>query len=200
MMIEQFENELKLIIIMKKYFLLKSGLILLSMILSANIVSAQSDKTPKVADITRGHEFVFVTKANPKFEKPERVVKTDFAVGEEAFDPYMLNTYTTWRFSGIDVLETNGTTTSYVAVINTETGMYFHRSHDMKSQEEFDKATERGENGSWKDFWKAMEFYFQPEVQEWPYIWLRIPNDENKSLVVTQMSWNTRDFKLVLVK
>lgn len=170
------------------------------MMLSVGTVSAQLNLQPKVADITRDQEFVFVTKANPKFEKPERVVNTDFKVGDEAFDPYKLDSYTTWRFTGADVINHDGSITNYIAIINTETGMYYHRSGSMKTKEEFDKATERGEDNSWKDFWKAMEFYFHPELREWPYIWLRIPNNEDKSLVVTQMSWNTRDFKLVLVK
>jgi len=170
------------------------------MMLSVGTVSAQLNKQPKVTDITRDQEFVLVTKANQKFEKPERVVNSDFEVGDEAFDPYKLNDYTTWRFTGTDIINQDGSITSYIAIINTETGMYFHRSGDMKTKEEFDKATEENEDRSWKDFWKAMEFYFHPEIQEWPYLWLRIPNNEGKSLVVTQMSWNTRDFKLVLVK
>jgi hypothetical protein len=184
---------------MKNHFLIKSGIILLSMMLSASAVFAQLN-VPKVYDIARDHTFVLVTKSNPKFEKPERVVNTEFKVGEEAFDPYKLDSYTTWRFSGIEVINNDGSTTRYVAIVNTETGMYFHRSGDMKTEGDFIKATERSETGSLKDYWKAMEFYFQPEVQEWPYIWLRIPNKEDKSLVVTQMSWNTREFKLVLVK
>jgi hypothetical protein len=185
---------------MKKNYLLKSGIILFSIILSVGTISAQLNLPPKVLDIARDHEFVFVTKANPQFEKPERVVMSDFKVNEEAFDPNSLETYTTWRFQKLEVLNNDGTITLHVAVTNTETGMYYHRTGDMKTREEFEKATERDETGSLKDFWKAMEFYFQPEVKEWPYIWLRIPNNENKSLVVTQMSWNTREFKLVLVK
>jgi len=185
---------------MKRNFLIKAGITLFSMILMTGNLSAQLNLAPKVLDISRDHEFVFVTKANPKFEKPERVVNTDFKVGDEAFDPYKLGTYTTWRFERLDVANHDGSTSRYVAIINTETGMYYHRNNTMKSKAEFDKATERGENGSFKDFWKAMEFYFEPEVREWPYIWLRIPNKDKKSLVVTQMTWNTRDFKLVLVK
>ncbi|MDD4216925.1 MAG: hypothetical protein PHZ24_06280 [Bacteroidales bacterium] len=185
---------------MKKNHLLRSSIILFAMMLSAGTISAQLNLAPKVTDITRDNEFVLVTKSNPKFEKPERVVNTDFKVGEEAFDPYKLNTYTTWRFKGADVINHDGTITHYVAVINTTTGMYYHRSGDMKTSEEYEKAVARGETGSWIDFWKAMEFHFQPEVREWPYIWLRIPNKDKKNLVVTPMSWNTRDFKLVLVK
>jgi hypothetical protein len=183
-----------------KIFLLKTSIIILLMMLIGGSVFAQLNLQTKVQDISRDHEFVFVTKANPNFEKPERVVMSDFKVNDDAFDPYKLDDYTSWRFEKLEVLNHDGTTTMYVAIINTETGMYYHRNNAMKTREEFEKATERAETGSFKDFWKAMEFYFQPEVREWPYIWLRIPNKEDKSLVVTQMSWNTRDFKLVLVK
>jgi hypothetical protein len=185
---------------MKRNFLMKAGITLFSLVLIAGSLSAQLNLAPKVLDLSRDHEFVFVTKANPKFEKPERAVNSDFKVGDEAFDPYKLDSYTTWRFQSLDVANQDGTITRYYAIINTETGMYYHRNNAMKTKEEFDKATERGETGSFKDFWKAMEFYFEPEVREWPYIWLRIPNKDDKSLVVTQMTWNTRDFKLVLVK
>lgn len=183
---------------MKRNFLLKAGITLFSLVLITGSLSAQLNK-PRVLDISGDQYFVFVTKANPKFEKPERVVNSDFKVGEEAFDPYKIHEYTTWRFKTLYVANNDGTSTRYVAIINNETGMYYHRNGDMKSKEEFDKATARGEDGHFKDFWEAMKFYFQPEVREWPYIWLRIPNNEDKSLVVTQMTWNTRDFKLVLV-
>jgi len=193
-----YESKFKLLIM--KSYLLRSSIIIILMILTGGSLLAQLNLQAKVLDISRDHEFVFVTKANSKFEKPERAVMSDFKVNDEAFDPYKLDDYTTWRFDKLEVLNHDGTTTMYVAIINTETGLYYHRNSSMKTREEFEKATERGETGSFKDFWKAMEFYFQPEVTEWPYIWLRIPNKDNKSLVVTQMSWNTRDFKLVLVK
>lgn len=182
---------------MKKKIILKPIIILLVCFISSN-VSAQLNK-PRVLDISRDHHFVLVTKANPKFEKPEQVVNKEFDVDEEAFDPYKLHEYTTWSFQSLNIINHDGTTTRHIAIINDETGMYFHRSGDMKSKEEFEKATKRGEDGSFVDYWLAMKFYFEPEIREWPYIWLRIPNKENKSLVVTQMSWSTRDFKLVLV-
>ncbi|MDD4150456.1 MAG: hypothetical protein PHE33_10550 [Bacteroidales bacterium] len=183
-----------------KSILSKVSITFLAVILLGGSGFAQLNLKPRVLDIAGNHEFVFVTEANPKFEKPERAVMSDFQVNDEAFDPYKLNEYTTWRFENIIVANNDGTTTRYVAIINVETGMYYNSSGYMKSRAEFEKATERNESNSWKDFWKAMEFYFQIEVKEWPYIWLRIPNEENKNRVVTQMSWNTRDFKLVLVK
>ncbi|MDD2635575.1 MAG: hypothetical protein PHW82_08770 [Bacteroidales bacterium] len=183
-----------------KSILSKVGISFLAVILLGSSGFAQLNLKPRVTNIAGNHEFVFVTKANPKFEKPERAVMSDFKVNDEAFNPYKLDTYTTWRFDNLTVRNHDGSSTRYVAIINNETGFYYSRKSEMKTSEEFEKATKRDETGSFKDFWGAMEFYFEIEVKEWPYIWLRIPNKENKNLVVTQMTWNTRDFKLVLVK
>ncbi|MFP4665012.1 MAG: hypothetical protein ACLFM1_11350 [Bacteroidales bacterium] len=180
----------------------KQGILLLAAMLIGMNLSAQLKVKPKVTSITDGHEFVMVIKANEKFEKPERVVMNDFTASEEAFDPNKIDSYPKWRFDPLTIRDPKtGETTRHVAIINVETGKYYHynTSNDkMKSEEEFKKDTEEKDDGSFKDYWKAMQYYFHPEIKNKDYIWFRIPNKEKSTLVITPGTWKTREVKLVL--
>lgn len=184
---------------MSKLRIKKQCILLLTAMLIGMNLSAQLKVKPKVSSITDGHEFVMVTKANEKFEKPERVVMNDFKASEEAFDPNKIDSYPKWRFDNLNVMDPKtGKTTRHVAIINVETGEYYHRKGNMKSEEEFKKDTEKNDDGKFKDYWKAMLFYFHPEIKNEDYIRFRIPNKENKNLIVTPGTWNSREVKLVL--
>jgi predicted SnoaL-like aldol condensation-catalyzing enzyme len=184
---------------MSRFKIKKSGIIILATLLLSINLSAQIKFKPIVRSITDGHEFVMVIKGNEKIEKPERVVMNDFKASEEAFNPNKISTYPSWRFTQLNIMDTKtGKITRHVAIINVETGKYYHSTGSMKSEEDFIKDTEKKEDGSYKDYWKAVMYYFQPEIQNEDYIWFRIPNKENTSMVVTPGTWNTREVKLVL--
>ncbi|MFW5805764.1 MAG: hypothetical protein ACOCVX_04465 [Bacteroidales bacterium] len=177
----------------------KLGILMLATMLIGINLCAQLKVKPKVLSITDGHEFVMVIKANEKFEKPERVVMNDFTASEEAFDANKIDDYPTWRFDNLNIRDPKtGKITRHVAIINVETGQYYHRKGKMKSEEDFKKDTEEKEDGSFKDYWNAMLYYFHPEIKNKDYIWFRIPNKEKESMVVTPGTWRTREVKLVL--
>jgi hypothetical protein len=186
---------------MKKITLKTLGLILACITLNANISFAQLKIAPVIYNISEGNEYVLVIKANEKFETPERVVMNDFNPSEEAFSPFELETYPRWDFKNITINQQNGTSIHHIALHNIDTDMYYHRSGNMKTKEEYEKTMERDESGHIKSKYEDyINFYFIPERREGNFIWLRIPNNEGKSLVVTNLKWKTRDFKIVLVK
>lgn len=184
---------------MKKINLKKFSIVMLIFLLFALNLSAQLKIKPKVLRITDGHEFVMVIKANEKFEKPERVVLDNFKASEEAFDPNKIDSYPTWRFKQLNIQDPKtGELTRHVAIINVKTGKYYHRNGKMKNEDDFKKDTEEKEDGNFKDYWKAMLFYFHPEIKNEDYVRFRIPNKKNQNMVVTPGTWNTREVKLVL--
>lgn len=186
---------------MKKIKLKTLGIILACITLSVNISFAQLKFAPVINNISDGNQYVLVIKANEKFETPERVVMNDFKPSEEAFSPFELESYPRWDFKSINITQRDGTTVRHIALHNIDTDMYYHRSGSMKTKAEYDKIMAKDENGQIKGKYEDyINFYFVPERREGNFIWLRIPNDEGKSLVVTNMSWKTRDFKIVLVK
>ncbi|HKK80832.1 MAG TPA: hypothetical protein VJ909_01205 [Prolixibacteraceae bacterium] len=179
----------------------KHAVLMLAALFVTMSLSAQMKIKPKVSNIYGDYKFVMVIKANEKFEKPERVVTQDFSPSEEAFDPNKIDQYPKWEFKHLGVVDNKtGGIIDYVAIINVETGKYYHRDGDMKSEEEFKKDTENKEDGNFKDYWKAMKYYFKPEVKNEEYVWFRIPNKDDKNLVVTPPYWRTREVKLVLAK
>lgn len=184
---------------MRKLSIKRPGILILSAMLMSINLSAQPKIKPKISKITDRHEFVMVIKKNTKFEKPERVVMNDFSPAEEPFDPNKIDDYPKWEFTNLGVADTkNGGVINYVAIINVETGKYYHRDGKMKSEADFNKDTETKDDGNFKDFWKAMKYYFKPEVKNKEYVWFRIPNKDDKNLVVTPPYWKTREVKLVL--
>lgn len=162
---------------------------------------------PMVADIgssLKKQEFVLVIKANEKFNKPERVVMNDWKASEEAFDPEKLDSYPRWSFQNFMILQPDGTQVRHLIIKNETTGQYFSypsgHGVTMRSQKEYDEMFARNEQNQFKHSLKEQyQYIFIPQVKE-NYIQLGIPNDEGKSLAVTPMDWNTREFKLVMVK
>jgi hypothetical protein len=160
---------------------------------------------PVVTDIgssLKKQKFVLVVKANEKFNKPERVVMNDWKASEEAFDPEKIDQYPQWSFQNFMILNNDGTQKRHLILKNETTGMYFSYPSGvkMRTKKEFDEYFARNEQNKYKKSLKEQyQFLFIPQV-EGNYMRLGIPNDEGKSLAVTPMDWNTRYFKLVLVK
>ncbi len=190
----------------KRIIILKKTLcVVIFLAISLNI-SAQLKIKPAIIDIGSAYdkEFVLVVKANEKFEKPERVVMTDFKADTVAFDPSKLSTYPTWRFSNFKLFNSDGSSTRYISLYCITTGKYlkYTSGHGMKmiDQTEYDKIMKRDEQNNWVNSTdEIMRLFFKPIV-EGEYIKLGVYNKEGKSLVVTQMDWKTRLFKIVLVK
>lgn len=190
----------------KRILILKKTLcVVIFLAISLNI-SAQLKIKPAIIDIGSAFdkEFVLVVKANEKLEKPERVVMTDFKADTVAFDPAKLNSYPKWRFSNFKLFNPDGSSTRYISLYCITTGKYlkYTSGHGMKmiDQAEYDKIMKKDEQNNWVNSTdEIMRLFFKPIV-EGEYIQLGIYNKEGKSLVVTQMDWNTRLFKIVLVK
>ncbi len=166
--------------------------------------SAQVKMKPAIIDIGSDYnkQFVLVIKANEKFEKPERVVLSNFKADTSAFDPYKLNTYPRWTFSNMDLINNDGTTTRYISLYCVDTQKYLKYKSGvvMIDQSEYDETMKKDEQNSYVNSTKdIMSLFFNPIV-EGEYIKLGIYNTEGKSLVITQMDWNTRLFKIVLCK
>jgi len=167
-------------------------------------ISAQLKIKPAIIDIGSVYdkEFVLVIKANEKFEKPERVVMADFKADTVAFDPYKLNTYPRWQFRNFTLFNSDGSSTRYISLYCITTKQYFKytSAHGAKmiDQSEYDKIMKKDEQNKWVNSTAdIMQLHFKPIV-EGEYIQLGIYNTEGKNLVVTQMDWITRFFKIVL--
>ncbi|ALO14799.1 hypothetical protein L21SP5_01140 [Salinivirga cyanobacteriivorans] len=191
---------------MKKTKLTRRFLLTLIMIMSFSVNYGQIIK-PVVTDVGGGlkqQKFVFVIKANEKFEKPERVVMNDWSPAKEAFNPEKMDEYPKWTFDNFMVYKADGSRVRHLIIKNESTGKYFSyppgKGVKMRSQEEFDAMFARNEEGKYKNSVEKMyEFLFAPQVKG-NYIQLGIPNREGKNMVVTPPYWRTREFKLVLVK
>lgn len=190
----------------KRIMILKKTLcVVIFLAISLNI-SAQLKIKPAIIDIGSVYdkEFVLVIKANEKFEKPERVVMADFKADTVAFDPSKMHTYPKWRFRNFTLFNADGSSTRYISLYCITTGKYLKRTpaHGMKmiDQSEYDKIMKKDEQNKWVNSTEdIMELHFKPIV-EGEYIKLGIYNTKGENLVVTQMDWNTRLFKIVLVK
>jgi hypothetical protein len=183
----------------------KTLCVVIFLAISLNI-SAQLKIKPAIIDIGSVYdkEFVLVIKANEKFEKPERVVMADFKADTVAFDPAKLNTYPRWRFSNFTLFNSDGSSTRYISLYCITTGKYLINTpahgRKMIDQSEYDKIMKKDEQNKWVNSTdEIMRLFFKPIV-EGEYIQLGIYNTKNENLVVTQMDWNTRLFKIVLVK
>lgn len=169
--------------------------------LSTGLLSAQINLDPKITNIS-SNTFVLVTKENPKFEKPQRVIQPDFQVsGDEAFDPQKINSYPKWQIKTVNVSNNDGTSTRQIALLCLNNNKYFNRSGYMVDAAVYDKFWEKDATGKYiNDQKNVYNFLFIPEIKDETYLWLRYYKDDKTKLVVTQSSWNTRSFKLVLVK
>lgn len=184
----------------------KPLLIALVMLLAGSMSYGQLIK-PTVTDIGgsyKNYRFVLVTKANEKFDKPERVVMNDWTASEEAFDPEKIDTYPKWSFDNFNIYGNDGKVTRALIIRNATTGKYFSyppgHGVKMRTKKEFDEVFARNDQGKYKNsITKMYPFLFKPMVKG-NYIRLGIPNNKGKNLVVTPSNWSTRQFKLVLVK
>ncbi len=166
--------------------------------------SAQLKIKPAIIDIGSDYkkEFVLVIKALEKQNKPERVVLSNFRADTSTFDPYKLNTYPRWRFSNFTLFNSDGSSTRYISLycITTQKYLKYVSGHgaQMIDQTEYDKIMKKDEQNKWVNSTAdIMQLHFKPIV-EGEYIQLGIYNKEGKNLVVTQMDWITRFFKIVL--
>ncbi len=186
---------------------MKKPLLIALIMLWAGLMSYGQLLKPTVSDIASGlknHKFVLVIKANEKFNKPERVVMNDWSPSDETFDPDKIDTYPKWSFDNFEIYGRDGKVTRTLIIKNETTGKYFSypsgHGPTMLTKKEFDAIFAKDDQGKYKNsVTKMYRYIFKPQVKG-NYIQLGIPNKEGKNLVVTPAHWNTRQFKLVLVK
>jgi hypothetical protein len=102
----------------------------------------------------------------------------------------------------MDLYDNDGTITRYVSLYCVTTQKYLSYPSGlgvkMIDKAEYDNIMKKNEKNEFvNSIDVVMQLHFRPIV-EGEYIQLGIYNTEGKSLVVTQMDWNTRFFKLVL--
>ncbi|MBN2728341.1 MAG: hypothetical protein JXR53_03875 [Bacteroidales bacterium] len=188
----------------RKITMLKTAIIIAGLFAISLTTTAQIKIKPAILDIGSAYdkEFVLVIKANEKFEVPERAVLSNFRADTVPFDPNKMDTYAKWRFSNFTLYSHDGTATRYISLycITTQKYLRYRSGHsaEMINQEEYDKIMEKDEKNEWVNSTEdIMQLFFKPLIED-EYIQLGIYNKEGKSLVVTQMDWNTRFFKIVL--
>ncbi len=187
---------------MKRSTLVKQIILIGIVVVTTSSLSfGQLFKTPIVTDVGEYNapSFVLVIKANEKFNKPERVVMEDFTPSAEAFDPEKIHTYPRWKFSNMNILNNDGTSTRHLILKCLKTNKYFTYPSGKGVQMVDESVYEKAMNKEDRSYDDIKPFIYFPVV-EGDYIKLGIPNNEGKNLRVTPPNWNTREFKLVLVE
>jgi hypothetical protein len=184
--------------------MLKTSIIIACLFAISLTTTAQIKIKPAILDVGSAYdkEFVLVIKPIETREKPERVILSNFKADTIPFDPNKIDTYPKWRFSNFTLYNQDGTSTRYISLYCVTTQKYLKYKSafgaEMIDQDAYDKIMKKDEQNKLVNSTEdLMQLHFKPLV-EGEYIQLGIYNKEGKNLVVTQMDWVTRFFKLVL--